>query len=160
MTPETLLACLERLPADAPLVFQTGSGSIQGGYHVTELKLARIRSIDCSARRSQWDEAVLQLLDRQGGDHMTAGRFTAILAQSIRHVAELGPATLYVEFGHRNFGLRVLHPDEPRLEDDQVIIRLRDANAVCKPLLDAQQGSSVQTSSCEPTQTAARSCCA
>ena len=139
MTPETLLAHLESLPADAPLIFRTDDGPIQGGYHVTELKHARISSIDCGARQAQWDEAALQLLDGMGGDHMTVGKFAAILAQSIRHVAGLGPAPLTVEFGHGNRVKQVFHPGAPRLEVGVVVVPLDGSRAVCKPAQESLQ---------------------
>lgn len=160
MTPETLLARLERLPADAPLVFETDDGPALGGYHVTELKHARISSIDCGARQAQWDEAVLQLLDGGGGEHMMVGKFTAILAQSIRHVPGLGPAAMSVEFAHANRGLRVFRPDAPQLEDQAVVVRLAEARPVCKPARDATLAVPAPASAGKPCRgTAASACC-
>ena len=52
MAPEELIAKLEDASGDAPLIFVNENGPTNAGYHVTEVKLASVESLDCSARRS------------------------------------------------------------------------------------------------------------
>lgn len=139
MTLEELLASTSALPADLPLVFATDDGPVGAGYHVTELKLANVVSIDCGARTSAWSESVLQLLDGQGRGHMPVGKFSAILAQSLRKVDGLGASPAFVEFGHRNAGMQIFQPTEPELGGDAVTLRLKPVRAQCKPAQKARQ---------------------
>lgn len=137
MTPDALLAMLSTSPPDAPLVFRTDKGEIRGGYHITELKLADIRSIDCGARRSSWRELSLQLLDGDGGDHMSVDRFRRILRQSAEHVDGLGATPMHVEFANDNIGMRLYQLAEPRRSGERVMLDLVETRARCKPAYEA-----------------------
>lgn len=134
---DDLLAATRSLPPDLPLVFATDDGPIGAGYHVTELKLARIVSIDCGGRTSSWSETVLQLLDGNGRSHMQVGKFADILAQGIRNVDGLGDSPAFVEFGHHNAGMQIFRPNAPEMTDGAVILRLEAVRAHCKPALEA-----------------------
>lgn len=139
MTLDDLVAATRALPADAPLVFSTKDGPIGEGYHVTELKLARIDSIDCGARTDAWTEATLQLLDGRGRSHMPVGRFAGILEQSARHIDGLGGSPLRVEFAHGNDGLGIFDISAPELADGRVSLKLEPIRAHCKPAATATQ---------------------
>ncbi len=137
MTLDDLLAATRALPPELPLVFVTDDGPVGPGYHVTELKLARIVSIDCGARTSSWSETVLQLLDGHGRAHMPVGKFAGILAQSVRKVDGLGASPAFVEFGHHNAGMQIFRPGEPELTEGDVVLRLHPVRAQCKPASEA-----------------------
>ena len=149
MTPERLLTHLSALPAEAPVIFESGAGPIGGGYHVTELKLALVTGIDCGARLAEWTEATLQLLDGPGEAPMTAGKLSAILAQSIGKVAGLGAAPLRVEFAHGNSGLRIWEIGTPEMAAGRVRIGLSEASAMCKPF-EESAGALAGTGCCAP----------
>lgn len=154
MTPETLLKQLASVPAAAPLIFKTAQGEIRGGYHVTELKLADVNSIDCGARRSSWRELALQLLDGDGGAHMSVEKFQNILVQSAKHVAGLAETPMHVEFAHDNIGMRIYQLTDPVRDGDSVILRLVENHAYCKPARAAavyQEGN--KSDCCKPTRT-------
>jgi hypothetical protein len=136
MTLNDLLEILEALPSEAPLVFSTDAGPIGDGYHVTELKLVKVDSIDCGARRSNWVESVLQLLDGDGGGHMSVGKFSAIARQSVRQLNGLADHELQVEYAPRNKGLRVFQPMLPELAGGTVSLFLKEGRAHCKPALE------------------------
>ena len=59
MTPQDLYDALAKLPQDVALRFKTDAGEISGGYHVTEWKVASVRSIDCGGHTDAWDETIL-----------------------------------------------------------------------------------------------------
>ena len=139
MTLDELLALTTSLPANHSLVFTTDDGPIGAGYHVTELKLANIVSIDCGARTSSWSEASLQLLDGQGRGHMPVGKFTSILARSLQKVDGLGASPAFVEFGHRNAGMQIFQPGEPEISGETVTLRLKPVRAHCKPAQEARR---------------------
>ncbi|MBO6509101.1 MAG: hypothetical protein JJ866_23510 [Roseibium sp.] len=136
MTPEILLNRLRGMPVDAPLVFKTDEGPIGDGYHVTELKYARVTSIDCGTRVAEWTEAALQLLDGEGGGHMPVGKFAGIVSQSIGKVKGLANSPLHVEFAHENSGMRIYALGEPDFENGEVSVSLSESRAHCKPALD------------------------
>ena len=124
---------LENVPTDLPLVFVTGEGPIGAGYHVTELKLADIVSIDCGAQTERWSEATLQLLDGHGDADMPVGKFRAIVGQSMASVEGLGVSPLHVEFAHGNAGLQIFEIAEAVISDDNIALSLVPLRAVCKP---------------------------
>lgn len=157
MTPQLLLETLEALPADLPLVFQTEEGEIGKGYHVTELKLAQISSIDCGGRLASWTEAALQLLDGRGGGHMNVGKFAAILGQSVSRVKGLATSPLHVEFAHGNRGMRIYSLSTPLVREGFVSVGLGETRAICKPAQDHAQ--KTETGGCCGSQ-ASSSCCA
>ena len=117
MTPQDLIAQLDTVSQDAPLIFVTENGPINAGYHVTEVKLASVQSLDCGARRSSWNEVVIQLLDGSGQDFMTAGKFTGILKKATSKLEGLDHAALKFEFSNDNKGLRILEPGHPVAAD-------------------------------------------
>ncbi len=136
MTLNELLENLRAMPPQAPLIFSTLSGPINGGYHVTELKLAQVKSIDCAARRGEWSEAMLQLLDGDGGAHMSVGKFTAIVGQSVKTLDGLGDVGARVEYARGNAGMHAYDISAPALKGESVEISLAEVTAVCKPAQD------------------------
>lgn len=137
MTLQEMLSALEGMPGDAPVLFETETGPVARGYHVTELKRAAITSIDCGGRVASWDEAALQLLDgpqdSEVGAHMAAGKLCAILRRCLAGVPGLGAAPLSVEFAPGNVGLRLYEPGLPEHVDGEVRLRLTERRALCKP---------------------------
>ncbi len=130
-----LLEAMRTLPEDAPLVFSMPDGPSGEGYHVTELKLAHIKSVDCAAKLDTWTEATLQLLDSQGKTHMAVGKFANILDQSLRRIEGLGNSPLRIEFAHGNVGIRVFEPAVPVFSDGAAQLSLQPIKALCKPAM-------------------------
>ncbi|MGI9394843.1 MAG: DUF6428 family protein [Boseongicola sp.] len=157
MNLNTFLSSLSSMPADAPLVFATDLGEIGSGYHVTEFKHANITGIDCGARRSEWSEASMQLLDGHEGDHMKAGKLARILELSLGQVPGLGAAEFHVEFAHRNQGMRKYFADKPELKGDKVYVQMDETTAVCKPA--SEMGVECGPSNCCPPKAQSVSCC-
>ncbi len=133
MTFAALFDALTRLPDEASLVFQYNGTSIQGGYHVTELRLSDTTSIDCSGTVTRFTETRLQLLDGYGGAHMTVGTFRTILKQSLARLPALADAPFMVEFAPKNEGLMLLTPSEPVFKDGRAELSLNRTTAVCRP---------------------------
>lgn len=145
MTLNLLLAHLKSATAETPVVFIADSVKIGSGYHVTELKLARITSIDCGGRLAEWTEAAMQLLDGSKGEFMTSSKLAAILEQSVRQVKELGNAQAHIEFAPGNKGMRKYHMRPPKLKDGNLLIQMEESHAACKPAQEMQ-------ASCGPTK--------
>lgn len=157
MNLDAFLKYLSSMPFDAPVVFATNLGEIGSGYHVTELKFANISGIDCVARRSQWTEASMQLLDGHEGKHMPANKLARILEQSIKHVPGLGATDFHVEFAHRNEGMRKYLADKPELRGGKIYVQMDEATAVCKPA--SEMGAKCGPSECCPPKEQSGGCC-
>ena len=59
------------------LEFTVSGRRISGSYHITEIKNARIESVDCGGTQNRWTEVVFQLLEPGRDDptrRMTVGR--------------------------------------------------------------------------------------
>lgn len=145
-TLKDLLAAIETAPDDAALVFATDGGQIGAGYHVTELKLARITGIDCGKTLRSWSETQLQLLDGHGRAHMPSGVFRKIAAQSVAAIPELQDGPLRIEFAHGNAGLQIHKIDSVEASDTKVTVTLSSEQALCKPA--AAYGCCSPTSAC------------
>lgn len=140
---------------DHKLTFRSSEGDIGSGYHVTELKQASIKSIDCGGRTSQWQETVLQLLDGSGGTHMTVGKFIAIARKSEDALPGLSEMPLFFEYAPHNEGLRRMKVVGLDVQDQRAVILLGDDKAVCKPFADWQNAAA----DCCTPKPQARKCC-
>lgn len=131
-----LVTALDGLASDTQVGFATEAGTIGGDYHITELKLADIRSIDCGGRESRWREAALQLLDGNGEGWMSAGKMASILRRCISALPELAEVPLSVEFSHGNRGLGRYTARHPMVRDGRAVVALIGGAAQCKPAVD------------------------
>ncbi len=156
-----MIAELAALDPDLPLGFASEAGEIGGGYHITELKLAQIRSIDCGGRESQWVEAQLQLLDGSGGAWITAGKVAAILRRCVGALPDLADAPLSVEFAHGNRGLSRYTAGGLEMRDGRAVVPLVSSAAQCKPAVDMGTFAAASDAGCcgASKQTAPARCC-
>ncbi len=133
MTFANLLNQLKSHDPTLPLVFQSQEGDIGAGYHVTELRQNSSVGIDCGGTIERWEDARLQLLDGQGGRHMSVGKFSKILEVSLQRMPELADLPLQVEYAPKNLGLRLMSLGDPVAGDEAVVVALGDQAAQCKP---------------------------
>lgn len=157
-TLNALLALLESANPDDAAVFSTSAGDIGGGYHVTELKLASIRSIDCGGQTDSWTETHLQLLDGHGGAHMSVEKLSKIASHSAKKLPGLGDAPFLVEFAPHNDGLGRYRIGAVTSEPGRVVIALRNDVAMCKPFQD-QLATTATLSCCGARAEQAAGCC-
>lgn len=135
---------------DKRLAFEYDGRRIQPGYHVTEIKAASFRSLDCGARPQQWEETIVQLWDVADGPergHMSVRKFMGIWRKVDSDVGLNGEAEIKFEWGdatapavHYVFG-------SLREEGDSVIVSVEPVRATCKPRDEwwlAQEGASAQ----------------
>lgn len=147
-----LLPQLSAAPADAPVVFRTPQGEIGAGYHLTELKLAQINSIDCGGNLNDWTETQLQVLDGQIGAHLQVGKITEILQRSAKALPGLMEARLSIETAPGNQGLGRYSIGSVQVSDDRVLVDLSADRATCKPVQS-------MTMSCCAAGAAQSACC-
>lgn len=106
LEPASTLAALRSALArdpDAVLSVGTGRRDLRPGFHVTEIRLADIRALDCGRRADRWREVVLEMTDDAlpPGRALTAGALDRILSEAgadadpgASPVAELGSPAL------------------------------------------------------------------
>lgn len=150
------------------LIFDYDGKRIQPGYHVTEIKAASFRSLDCGANPQQWEETIVQLWDvadqpEQG--HMTVRKFLKIYNTVTQQVPINAAAQIKFECGdavnpavHYNIG-------NATIEADAIIVALEPVRATCKPrdlLWLAEHPNEQPSACCTPAQTLSpnTSCCA
>ena len=151
-----LVRALEAFPEHA-LVFRSSQGDIGGGYHVTELKQANIRSIDCGGRSDEWNETIVQLLDGNHGRHMAVSKFIAIARRSEAALPGLSGAPLMIESAIGNHSLHRMTVTGIAADASRVTVKLGDLSATCKPLADWKN--TMAGSCCGPTITQNLRCC-
>lgn len=135
-TLEALIVRLGNANPDMPVEFACDGQVLGSGYHVTELKLARIASIDCGGRTSDFMQAQMQLLDGVAGAHLTAGKVGAILSRSAKAIPGLAEAELIVEAAPGNQGLGLYHVAELTEGKGTLRVALASDRATCKPAAD------------------------
>lgn len=100
MTTHDFLSALRDQP-DASLHFVTDAWTVPPGYHVTEFKSVRVRSVDCGGRANAWNETVLQVVPPAEPEAraMTAEKFMRIYRQVAGAVSLEPDAPVRVETG-------------------------------------------------------------
>ncbi len=117
----------------APIQFQSNAGTIQAGFHVTELKHATVTGIDCGGNVDSWQETVVQLLDGSGvGGYMSAEKFIAIAERSIAKIPALANGKLRFEFAPNNGPAQIFDGAVPS-DQDGLHLALVTSHATCKP---------------------------
>lgn len=139
------------------VLFEAEGDTVGRGYHLTELRLARISSIDCGGQTDAWDETQMQVLDAPGQTAMSAGKMIAILTRSAAEVAGLADAPLNVEFSPGNQGLGRYRLGMPRGGDGFVTIPLTPLGPECKAMTRAFQ--KPEESGCYNKPTSTVGCC-
>lgn len=143
-----LLAELQSFGPAHPLVFETDEGEIGAGYHVTELRHSTSKGIDCGGNIETWQEGRLQLLDGNGDTHMSVGKFSTIVANSLSLMPELAKTSFLIEFAPRNVGLKLMNVGQPTEQDGRVVLHLSESRAVCKPAQRSRIGADTAGACC------------
>lgn len=157
---------------DLPLVFNYGGKVISPGYHATEVKAARLSSLDCGANPESWSETVIQLWDVDGENstHMRASKFLGILAQVEKRMALDPDALLIFEAGDSASPMQVFTVAAVVAASGGVQVTLAPRPATCKPRDRGLDNTTKAESCCTPapqsasccspeSKSAARSCC-
>ena len=120
-----------------PLKFYLDDISINQGYHVTEVKHASVKSMDCAKRTDAWDEILIQLLDGEAGStqgFMNTSIFMSIVSATLKSLPESSKSSLFFEFAPNNGPLQKLRIRSTECDDHNFSVHLTYEKAVCKPL--------------------------
>lgn len=161
---DTSLANMLKLLAphdDKALIFEYGERRVQPGYHVTEIKAGSFVTLDCGGNPDAWLETILQVEDipaKQGQTFLRVGKFRNILAQVDRRVRLSGEARVTIEVSRPNEAMQVFDVAAISEIDGEVVVRLGERPAICKPRHRAAQQLASETSCCSPS-TSSSNCC-
>ncbi len=122
--------------ADKTLVFEYDGKRIQPGYHVTEIKAASFRSLDCGANPQQWNETIVQLwdvADEPERGHMSTKKFLGIWNKVHRDVGLDEAAEIKFECGDAQTPAVHYTFESMHEEGGSVVVSLEPVRATCKP---------------------------
>ncbi|MEO8885517.1 MAG: DUF6428 family protein [Mucilaginibacter sp.] len=110
---------------------------VDTSFHITEIKLAPITSVDCGGVMNKWTEVIMQLWEP--GEKQTDRSMKVSKALSIIDVVEkMLPldldATVKIEFGNSQFDTRQMFPAELVTEGDTLTVNLSPDFVQCKAL--------------------------
>jgi hypothetical protein len=135
VTTHDFIAQLRRAP-DKALVFVNLEGdTIHAGYHLTEIKAATFDTVDCGAKKSRWNETIMQLwvpADEASQEFMTAGKFVAIYDKVSRMIDVDSAAEVRLEYGDENFFPSNYHVESITQARDALLVELRPPQTTCK----------------------------
>lgn len=118
------------------LQFQYEEGKlVDTPFHITEIKLAPIVSVDCGGVMNKWTEVIMQLWEpgeEQADRSMKVEKALSIIATVEKILPLDGNATLKIEFGNSQFDTRQMFPADITIEDDTLTVNLIPDFVQCK----------------------------
>jgi len=159
-----LVSALKNNP-DLPVIFTQNEQTISPGYHITEVKIAVVNSLDCGQGTDQWRELVIQLLDGDDDSsnaYMQSAKFHGILGQALKAEQVDDDTHLYFEFTPGNAAMQKSSIKEVEIVNNTIAITLATTTAQCKPYQRALARGTVATSStgcCGPAPKPEQACC-
>ena len=132
---EGLMSILVSKP-ELSLRFYLGDVSINHGYHVTEVKYANVKSMDCGKNNDAWDELLIQLLDGEPNSIeglMSTSKFTRIVSAAIKALPDESAPYLFFEFAPNNAPLLKLRIQDIACNHKELSVHLTHEVAACKP---------------------------
>jgi hypothetical protein len=118
------------------LAFEFEGRPIQPGYHVTEVKTAEFRGLDCGANREAWPETFIQLWDipeETGKPPMTVAKFLAIMEKFGSSIPFAPDGKLTFEVSDPGSAMRLYAYAGIESSSDRVLVSLEPRPASCKP---------------------------
>jgi Family of unknown function (DUF6428) len=135
MTTNDFVAHLRRVQSK-PLVFVNVDGeTIHPGYHLTEIKVAELATVDCGGEKNHWKETIMQLWvpeNERSEEFMTAGKFLSVY-QKVGRMIDVDPAAeVRFEYGDENFFPLNYHVESVSEPDGTLRVELRPPQTTCK----------------------------
>jgi hypothetical protein len=132
---------------------------ISGSYHITEIKNARIESVDCGGVQSRWTEVVFQLLESGRDDpsrRMTVGRARKIYDDASRIQPFDRDAEVVFEYEPEGVPTTLLRVGSIQAGRERMVVSLESNGTQCKPANRSATGVATGSACCSPSVAAAR----
>lgn len=162
MTTSTFLAALRAHPGQ-PLVFQSDSGRVSAGYHLTEIKEVSFRTMDCGAMTHRWTENQFELWvppsaeDDRG--HMAADKFLRIVDRVQREIPLEGDVEAKVYAAVGDLPAATYSVESVGRQPEGLVVSLRADAARCKAR-ERREGRSCGCGTSSASAAAPAVCCA
>jgi hypothetical protein len=137
MTLSGLLSALEGSRGLA-LSFRYDGRITKPGYHVTEMKFARMTGVDCGANAETWTETVFQLWDIETsvtGETMSVDKLIGIARKVAAMIGAEGNSRLTFEVSDGVEAMRIYAFEGLDIAGGVATIRLGQRVSACKPLV-------------------------
>lgn len=137
-TVKELCAALDRGQGAASLRVTADGRDLASGFHVTEIQMADVNSLDCGGRHLAWSEAAVQILDSGTGRPMEVGTLRAILGKAQDVLPGIGALPLRVDADPGGTGLRRYQIADVKIGGGAVTLSLQPDHAACKPAVESK----------------------
>jgi|CXWK01.1.fsa_nt_gi hypothetical protein len=137
MTLSGLLAALEAARGRA-LSFRYDGRVTKPGYHVTEMKFARMTGVDCGGNAESWTETIIQLWDIDTsvtGETMTIDKLIGIARKVAGMIGAEATSRLTFEVSDGDEAMRIYAFEGLDVTGERATIRLGQRVSACKPLV-------------------------
>ncbi|MCJ8209059.1 DUF6428 family protein [Mucilaginibacter sp. RS28] len=118
------------------LQFQYEAGKwVKPSYHITEIKLAPITSVDCGGVVNKWTEVIVQLLEPENEQQLRAMKVRKALSiiDIVQKAVPLASdAVVKIEFGNSTFATRQMLPAAIHIHGENLVIDLQADAVQCK----------------------------
>ncbi|MFD2164211.1 DUF6428 family protein [Paradesertivirga mongoliensis] len=123
---------------DKHLDFRYAENSlVDTSYHITEIKLAPITSVDCGGKMNQWTEVIVQLwepFDKSSERAMKVSKALSIISLVEKALPLDEKATVKIEFGNSEFDTRQMYPGQFIVSGDSLTVDLQPDFTQCKAI--------------------------
>ena len=136
---------------EAELVFLVDDSPINKGYHITEIKHADIKSLDCGRGTDEWQEIIIQILDGSlpgANQNMSCEKFLGIVGASNTALDVGAQADLFFEFSPGNGTIQRMQIQSIETSPTSTVVSLDGVRAQCKPLAKLLDATKARVSEC------------
>ena len=136
MTLETFVNILTANP-NKSLLFEVAPQVYAGShYHLTEIKTAKISSVDCGGQKHEWIETVFQLWENPKeigkAAYLKTDKILEIVSKVNAVSALHAETSLKIEYGNALFPTAQLDIQRVVASDQQLIVQLHSEQTKCK----------------------------
>ena len=151
------------LHSEKHLEFQYSEDSlVDPSYHITEIKLAPITSVDCGGKMNKWTEVIVQIWEPSTKSKHRPMKVSKALSivELVEKSLPLDPnAMVKIEFGNSEFDTRQMYPNSFLQSGDSLTINLEPDFTQCKAIGGDGSCGTREAAGAEAKKISASSCC-
>lgn len=136
---------------------------VRNGFHLTEIKLVQVNSVDCGGKMNAWREIVLQLWEpenTQAQEVLTVQKFLQIVGTVEKLMPLDGHLPVKIEFGNKVHETRQVNLNDVQIDESELMFFTESHLPACKalergescgPIKPRVKLSDIQNKSCNPS---------
>ena len=128
------ISALRAAPRNRLIFADLDGHAVHSGYHLTELKAASFKTVDCGGQTNRWQETIVQLWvpSQAGNEYMTAAKFLKIF-DKVRGLIPVDlDAEIRVEYGDDNLFPSTYHVRSVTHDQTATRVLLEPPHTTCK----------------------------